>query len=481
MADETKHYYAPVTQSIANRLPPHSDIRRKKTSIGQGFLNSIAGIHIQDILEQLSQGTADLFPISAGLNEPDQLRVVQLPDEFERPVTETNLIRNGSFGLWASDTRGPDEWDFTGTIEKTTGAFSDTGLKLTGLSTLSQKRDGVLRSGSSITASIWYLNPSGSVATLLLKGTTNTGSVLSNGSSLVSSVSRWTQVSVTLTLTQDIVDYTFELDVTSGDVSVDAGQLVLGTSPRSWRPSIFDKLRWYEFPDGPVIPPVAVEFGKRVQIVEDVRDFWRNVPTRIELRGTRVIDKQTASAGFITEFDHNDDAFLTEWKPNGSKIRKVGRASQSADIYGDFDFLFPDTKEGEVESVTVTAVEAVALFNNRLWVILTATAFDSQTRRMLAIVNPNYPRPTPSELQVEAAYIIDVPSVVAARFKFDDPLWLYLHDGTTEYGIRLFYDYGIYVANDLKIYLREEYSSFTTIQMAPRKRDIEVRLTRKNT
>lgn len=501
--DPRDRWYSSVTQDIANRLPPHTEIRNRKTSVGQELINASGGIHFEDVQRQLEQGFRDQFLITAGLNEPDQIRRIQLVPVrgLARPEQETNLSRNGSFSLWSTPTRLPDFWEATGTgiIDVATGVFTGramTILPTSGELSLLQEIALTKRKGEKLTVSAWYRNPGGATGTPPSSGfglrvtVTKADSTTQAETTLFSTTASaaWRQATVTLTLEADIVELKIELVSTIGGgftptvVEVDAIQAVDGSTVKPWLPSIFDRPQWYEFQEVEegelLIPPVAIEFGIRVQIVEDVRAFWKLPPMRAELIDSRTFSPVTIRAGFTTELEESGAVFLAEWVPNGTKVRKIGRVEDSPDVYGDFDLAFP-TFDGNFLVSTATAIEAVALFNEFLWVIGRFTRYDGEIVRMLCVVDPKFPRATPTDLEVLVALeLTGVPAITSARFRFEDPLWLFLNDGTREYGIRLFYDYALYEVEEDRLFLREQYLKVVTTKLSPRRRRPELRLNR---
>lgn len=506
--DPRDRWYTDLTQVLANRLPLHSEIRGKKTSIGQELLNAGVGVHTRDLQRQLGQAIRDRFLVTADLNEPDTLKRVQLnpATNITRPEVETNYVRNGSFELWASPVRLPDFWRASGTgeIDTAAGVFQGRALSIlptTGEFYLAQTRELVFRAGATITGSVWYRNPGGSTGSVPTEGfglrirvTENDGTEVTSFAAFDTDASaQWKNVSTSLTLSNDIVKVRVELVSTIGGgftptaVELDAVQLVEGASLQPWMPSILDRLFWYSFPrtlrdDADIIPPIAIEHGRRVQVVERARDFWRLPPTRVSLIGTRSQTAPTTRVGFELQVNSVEDTFLAEWVPNGTKVRKQGAPEQAQDVYGDFDLVFPiyndDTTRGFVAG-TVVDVEALAMFNDFLWVVATVERYDGTNVRMLCVVDHKYPRPTPDYLEVLCAYeLTDVPAVTTAEFRNDDPLWLFLNDGTTEYGIRLYYDYALFQEAGGIVFLREDHSNLVVTRLSPRRRVPEILLNR---
>lgn len=84
-----------------NRLPQYHVGRRLRTSNWAGMFNALDGVVLEDYRLQEQRAFRNLFLRTVHLDEPDLLRVVNLPSgtNLEPLQTNVNLLRNGSFEL----------------------------------------------------------------------------------------------------------------------------------------------------------------------------------------------------------------------------------------------------------------------------------------------------------------------------------------------------------------------------------------------
>lgn len=474
-----------------NRLPQYHVGRRLRTSNWAGMFNALDGVVLEDYRLQEQRAFRNLFLRTVHLDEPDLLRVVNLPSgtNLEPLQTNVNLLRNGSFELRSRPDRVADFWSHVGTVEVQSvalfGARSPVLIPvLDETARISQtiKRD-AWNVGESRTFSAWYriatwaggTVPSSSHG-LLIEVTYGDGSTQTFRTAFETHTSdQWRRITLVVTPTRTVAFYIVKLETVRSlgfnigvPVRLDAVQAENGTTATVWQPNLFDSPNWFF---QRVLAPVHFDGPVPIFLTDALRDFYYEaVPTRTEIFEVRhVLSDADRRGGFGEALDFHRMRWPTTWDvdPVTNKIRRVGLDPQ--DIYASYDLsLFTGTEDGERfdESVAGLTYRSVTGFQRWLWIIHEMLDLNGNTIMALSVAEPRTPFPFPTHL--EAKYTLPLPldpgDYHRVEFQFEDPQFLYLSSPTKEYVLRLFADYAIINPRTFQAFFREQYGSLALVR-----------------
>lgn len=489
-------WYAIETQRIANSLPQWMKARRERDSSTQKFLNPF-GSRLDELNEQIELTLRNRFIELSNLNEPDQLRRVQIPLEsaFQYPNQIVNHLLNGSFCIRTSHDRLPDYWRSSGAGQASIvgGILGDKAVQLsvgTGQSvTVYQEVKKLVRAGEVWGFYVWHISQAtGLVAPatgfgLEIVGTHKDGSTETLRASFTADTGGYPKRAlVRSAFSQDVVKWEFRVVVTNSapfpittPVTVDMAMAAEGSRVVDWRPHILDNYPYIDYYDR--FAPVVSEHGTRAQFVERFKDFWmKAVPTRagspqlLSSGGTIDPTPSPGADGFAihsTTGEHREvDFWKQEWYHrwqigyDGSNPRVRAYGLDAQDVIGPFDLAFRNYRNWFEDGASWTP-EAMTSFNGYLWAVIKKQDHLGSTRRYLAVIDPKFPRPIPSYLEVTAMIeltgISTSTSLSRAEVKFSDQQWLYVGDGASQWTYRLYYDYFLVDYNRKLMYFREDY------------------------
>lgn len=486
------NFFSEQTQAQNNRLPQFHAGRRLRDSNWAQVVNAIDGATLEDYQAQFSRGFRNLFLRTVHLDEPDLLRVVDLPQgtNFEPRDTNVNLLRNGSFELRSRPDRVGDFWTHTGTVAVSSPAlFGGSTPALTPATaetsriaqTVTQDPWNV---GESRSFSTWYriaswaggVIPSASHG-LLVEVTYGDGTTETFRAPFAADTAdAWQWLTLTVTPTKPVFAYTVVLETArsalfdiSVPVHVDAVQAEGGATATVWQPNIFDAPHWFT---GRVLSPVNFDGPVPIFVTEDRRDFFYHaVPTRVDLFTTRAVTSTAdRRGGFGEAIDFYKQRWAYTWDvdPSSNKIRRIGL--DPADLYGEFDVsFFTGTSAGDryEEDVSGLTYRCVAGFQRWLWIIHEMPGLNGDTEVALSVVDGRLPFPAPDHYESKYTLTLPLPTGVdyhQAAFRFEDPQHLYVSTATTEYVLRLYYDYAIIDQTARRALFRESYDSLALVR-----------------
>jgi hypothetical protein len=492
-------FYSSEVQRMANSLPQWMKLRRERDSKGQSFLTP-AGATLEHINDQLEEFLRNRFPELTNLDEPDQLRKIQLPYEiqFKDPKYIENYLLNSSFELWTSQDRLPDYWRSTGvgTVNVGTGILGANAIQLrpdaSNYVDLYQEVDQLIRAGVAWTFYTWYvstatgLTPPATGFGLEIIGTHHDATTETLRVSFDADTSGHPRrAMIQGSFTQDVMRIRFRAVSTNSvgfpittPVYVDIAMAAPGDTSLDWKPNPFDNYPYINFYDR--LMPVAVENPRRIQFVEKFEDFWgKSVPTRASSPLSRIVGASQdpaptpgtdgvtiySTTGRSYDVDYFGDRWKFAWQlirdvSNNPRIRALG--TEAGDILGPFDIGFRNWRNW-IEDGATWYPEAMTFFHGYLFVILyKSTVQAAGNRHFLAIVDPKTLWPRPSYLECLAMIELDLSdelTITRAEIRRSDQQWLYLGDGQTEWAFPLHYDY--FMIDDARkaLYLREDYGT----------------------
>jgi hypothetical protein len=293
-------HYASETQRIANQYPTWTKIRRERDSNGQYFLGSPGRI-LQDINDNLEQMLRDRFLTLANTDEPDQMRMVELPvvEDLKYPTVVENELFNSSFELITSHDRLPDYWrsEGNGSVTVCAGLLGATGIQLQvgtdQFAAVYQEVEESIRAGVPWCFYIWHVSEATGLTApatgfgLEVVGTRGDASTETLRVAFTPDTNGYQRLAVVLgSFSQDVVKWKFRVVVTNSasfrittPVVVDIAMASPGQLVKAWRPNPFDTYPYLNYYDG--LAPVVVEHPRRAQFVERIPDFWdKAIPTR---------------------------------------------------------------------------------------------------------------------------------------------------------------------------------------------------------
>ena len=491
-------FYSVETQRVANNLPPWMKARRERDSNLQYLINPHAA-GIEHVTDQLEEFLRSRYLELANLDEPDQLRKIQLPFEvkFKSPRDLDNYLLNSSFEMWTSQDRLPDFWRSTGVgvVNVATGLLGANAIRLQpdpyNYVDLYQDVNQPVKAGVAWCFYIWYV----SNATGLTPPATGFGlDIIGTHHDATTETLRVVfdadtggyprQAVISSVFSQDIVKFSYRVVSTHSagfpintSLYVDIAMAAPGEQAKDWKPNLFDNAPYLDLYDQ--MAPVVIEHPRRSQFVEKIQNFWgKAIPTRagsptvldmggsIEPVPTPGTDGITvySTTGRHYEVDFWGDRWKFAWQlirdvSSNPRIRALGVDAE--DIIGPFDIAFRNWRDWFEDGATWYP-EAMTYFHGYLLVVLYKASVQGGNKHFLAIVDPKTPWPRPSYLECLAMIELDLSDevyVTHAEIRRSDQQWLYLWNGETEWAFPLYYDY--FMVDDARkvLYLREDYGT----------------------
>lgn len=480
-------FYSDETQRLVNKLPMHSAIRQERHSVGQTFLNGVAGVSLQDAREKSDLYTRMLYPTLAPLDEIDVISQVELPGYIStsEPTLRINYLPNSGFDIWTTPNSIPNNWYKYGTVQVSSGLEGTNAIRL--IPSATKQRSGIyqiltqrIKSGEAWVLSCWYKIPTNS----LIAPTTSFGlkttflyydntTLVTEKIFLATTNSSWNRLKSSLLPTKDVVSIKIEVivaDQTSfafygNYVDIDCMQFEKGGVASPWRPDILDDL---PYSSNVRKNNILLVGGESTFYTDNLDDFWyQSIPTRIEylesLSGS--YDIQT-TAGSLLMVDYFKEEWRFTFEVNVSKIRKRG-LDVPGDILVDYDIAIP-TPGGFYRLLEGITIEALALFGGYLFASVLEWDANTQPIRTIRILNYKTPHPEPNYLLSLSGIKIDssIPlsaNIVRMEFKNEDRQHIYLSTTTTQYVVRLHYDLFIVDVGNGVLYTREPITSVAIV------------------
>jgi hypothetical protein len=508
-------YYASETQRIANELPSWMKIRRERDSNGQYFLGAPGRI-LQDINDDLDRMLRDRFLTIANADEPDQMRMVELPvvEDLKFPATIENFLFNASFELNTSHDRLPDWWqsEGNGSVTVSAGLLGANGIQLQAgtdqFAAIYQEVDEPIRAGVPWCFYVWHKSAATGLTApatgfgLEVTGTRGDASTETLRASFTPDTGGYQRLAAILgSFSQDVVKWKFRAIVTNAagfrittPVTVDIAMASPGQLIKPWRPNPFDTHPYLNYFDG--LAPVIVEHPVRAQYVERIPDFWdKALPTRagtpqLLSSGGTIDPVPTAGAdgfaiygqaGAHTEVDVWEDEWPVEFQLglDGANPRVRGIGTVAADIFGPFELAFRNWRNWFEDGISWTP-EAMTWLHDRLHVVLQKQDYQGTTKRYLAFVDQRFSRPFSTYMEVvamiELAGISTGTRITRAEYRYSDQQHLYIGNGESEWVYPLYYDLFMVDFARKRLYLREEYDLVVPQLMVPQKKlQVELR------
>jgi hypothetical protein len=484
--------FSEQTQEQNNRLPQFHAGRRKRDSNWASIVNAIDGATLEDFNVQAARAFRNQFLRTVHLDEPDLLRVVDLPQGVDLTPRQTNfnILRNSSFELRSRPDKVADWWEHTGTVAVSSPAlFGGVTPSLTPAASETASIQQEVKTdpwniGESRTFSAWYRIASWAGGTLhaarhglIVTVTYGDGSTQDFRTAFASDTNdEWRRLTLTVTPTKAVAFFTLKFEtIRSGifnidvPIYIDAVQAEEGTTATVWRPNLFDGPHWFA---STFFTPVNFDGPTPIFVTDSLRDFfYEAVPLRAELFDIRTLTSAAdRRGGFGEAVDFHKLRWPYTWDVDttNNKVRRIGL--EPLDIYGLFDLsFFTGTSDGAKfeEDVSDLTYRCVAGFQRWIWVIHEMLDLNGVNRVMLSVVDPRVPFPAPDHY--EAKYTLQLPLPVdldyhSAQFRFEDPQHLYVATSSHEYVLRLFYDYAIIDELAFRVLFREKYDSLALVR-----------------
>lgn len=471
-------YHSSVTQEIVNQLPMWWSGRRLRTSKYNQIVNYLAGTQIADLVSRNDDAFVGGVLALADANVPDILLKYQVPASvgLREDYVSRNLLVNGSFKLRTNPYLVADNWTYSGTIQYQTGLFNNTAVAMdptAGLAYLRQELYLDIPAGKKLCASCYYRIPTWAAAGAVVPtghgitftvrykdGTTSVG----YAQFAAHTQGEWKRVQTYLTLTANIDLITFQVQTftTAGfainqQVVVDGCQVEQAQRASQWEPSRLDSPHYVGFSDS---PPVDFEAEHLLYYTDALRDFWyRAEPTRTGVTYSRTNEiVSSATAGTETLTDYFGEDWDCTFSHSGNKVKKIGITCPDEE-YGSYDLAFYNPR-GFYETGYTYTIQALTWFADRIWLVINTRNIPENTMTaILCTVDPRVPSPEPDYLEVTAAISMpDVPlDIDRMEFRYEDQQHIYLGNATTEYRVRVYYDYYMVDTQTYMAYFREQY------------------------
>ena len=283
---------------------------------------------------------------------------------------------------------------------------------------------------------------------------------------------KWRRVSLTVLPTKDVSKYTVRIGTAntttfllSVPVHIDAVQAERSQTATTWQARISDVPHWFRRTT--LARPLVLDAEQPIFFTDEIREFWLEaVPTRatlFEKRDEPSDPSRGGGAGEAIDFHKRSWGFRWDIDTLNNKIRRIG--VNPADIYALHDIsLFTgfDTGDRYEEDVSGMTYRCVTANDRWLFVVHDMVNSVGNTVVALSVCDPRIPYPSPSHL--ESKYTIQLPLLPgidyhSAVFRFEDPQHLYVGTTTTEFVLRLYYDYAMVDPRTLRIFLREKYDT----------------------
>jgi len=272
-----------------------------------------------------------------------------------------------------------------------------------------------------------------------------------------------------VSFTQEVVSVRIEVIISDtgsflfagNTVDIDCFQLEVGTQVRPWRPRIDDR---YPYMRSTSNSPVFVGGSDSAVYVSDVQDFWEeSFPNRSSYVNSEpaAVSALTAAGAFeVTDFFKRTYTFAYEIV--SGKLRFRDQDHQD-DILRDFYLAFRNA-DGDYQIKDGFILEGITFFAGYLWVVGTNTDFGGNTIRAMYVVEPMFPWPAPTYLQVKAGVLLPstlslTDPIIRIEFRNEDRQHLYLFTATQLHVIRLYYDIYTISGGSRLLFLREKYTS----------------------
>lgn len=479
-------HYSDATQKLANGLPEWSRIRKEKHSVGQLFLNGIAGAAIDEFEERSDKVLRQQFVSTFTMDEMDIIKRAEIPEwvSLDEPTTRVNYLPNSGFEIRTVPGALPDSWQKEGKVTVSTGLEGRNALRLVvdygGKASLFQDVTVRLKANESWTASVWYnistnslTAPSSDLGLKITAYHVDNTQTVSQAVFAATTKGAWWRKTLTVSYTKETSKVRFEVVVKnagtfafgSNTLDVDCAQLEPGAKTTTWRPDILDVL---PYRTGTKRFGVLLAGANAAHYIDRLDDFWElSVPTRSSFvsssAGTFVAVTTTGETE-VTDYFKKSWLFLYENK--SPKIRKRGK-DVTDDILQNYDIAvrLPSGKYKRIEGI---AVEALTFFSGYLWVVIKELDLNGTLTRTLHVLNTKTQHPEPGYLRSVAG--VEIPSsvpigatIVRLEFKSEDRQHIYLSTTATQYAIRLFYDIFTVDPEARLLYLREDYSSVSPV------------------
>lgn len=491
LVDPRVGFFSQKSQSLLNLLPQWHPGRRLRTSNWSKLVNSLVGETLEDFKTQQSRAFRNLYLQTAHLDEPDIIRSVELPAtiDLNPKLTNVNILRNGSFVLRSRLDKIGDYWADSGVVNSGSGLFGTRAPELVPASGASASVTQTISDedswgvGVKRTFSCWYkiiewaggTVPSDHGLVVVVTYHDNTTETFTTNFAAHTD-NRWAKATLTITASKTIASYTISgqtsrsasFNITS-PVSVDAFQAQAGEDATPWEPNIDDKPNW--FPDQTEVS-VQIETDQDVIIAEELREFhYEAIPTRATLRESRAIALPANRGGGLVELiDSHNVRWAATWTANRTtnKIRLEGL--DPADNYAEADLsFFTGTGTGPKfeEDVSNLTYRCAALFGRWLYVVHEMRDLNGTTVVVLSVCEPRTAYPVSDHLEVKYSISLPLDAGIdyhSLEFRLEDPQHIYVNSPTTEYVIRLYYDYAIIDAQLLRMFLREDYSDVAVVR-----------------
>jgi hypothetical protein len=492
LVDPRTVFFSEQTQVLNNQLPQWHAGRRKRTSNWAQLTNRWLGMQLEDYKRQEILAFRNQFLQTAFLGQLDIIQRAQLPQGVNllpRQVN-TNGLANSAFFNRARPDRVADYWNHSGTVTVGTPALAgatSVALEPT-LGTTSRiyqevKFDAWTKDQSR-TFSAWYriaswaggVIPATSHGLIVFVTHADGTTATFRAAFAQDTGDKWRRITLSVTPTKDVATYEVRLETArSGafDISVpvrlDMVQAQQGTIASSWEPNLFDRPNWF-FSD--FRSPLEFDTETPVYVTDSLRDFdFDAVPTRVQLlRSTSTVTTpvRQGGAGVATDFFKQEWVFTWEIDTTTGKIRKVG--VEPKDIYAAFDIsFFTGTGDGPKfeEDVAGLTYRSIAAYGRWLFVVHEMVGLDGNPQVVLSVLDPLVNYPSPSHLESKLTIPLPLPAGVdyhIAEFRLEDPQHLYINSPTTEFVLRLKYDYAMLDTENLQAFFRERYNSLALLR-----------------
>ena len=478
--EKNNFYLSDFSQVLANKLPEWSKIRKQRQSVGQHLLNSMWGLGLEKAVEKEDLFIRENILVLADKDVPDVVTKLTIPEtvSINKNPQFKNYLKNSYFEIFTVPHKTPDYWVVTGKAEESsTSLIGHRSLKLTvddlSTTTIYQDIDVQGHMNDTWTFSLFYRIPSNTLTApnsnfgiTITSYRTDGFTETSYKSFSATTDDVWKRIEVNHTLLQNSSKIRVSVSITdtsSFDFQnyyclIDCLQLEIGTKATSWQARIDDKPNYLDTEE---ISPVFID---KAFYVEDSIQFWKeSLPTRASYIGSNSNTSTavtTAGVFDVTDVFGVTTRFTFEIYNNSLRKRAVDNTS---DVLREFELAFY-RYDGKYEDGHTYTLEAITYFADKLWVILTAPDFNGTTKRYLYVVNYKHPWPAPTYLEVITG--VEIPSnvpigtpIIATYFKLEDRQHIFLNDGTTEYIVRLHYDFYVVDIPSRTILMREQESN----------------------
>lgn len=483
--------YHPETAMVLNRLPMHDVVRRRRDGSAHQLLNIAIGKGLRDAHKLLNDFVGSLHLNSCPVTEPDIVYEAPGIERRRGQVTPPNLVRNSAFEYVDLIDQLPYHWVLSSHCTLSNDSyFGKNSIQLTvppgeeGFIMQRLELPGITHLDP-MCLSIWAKSNGVGNLQFALVGTNRVNNGVASIGGTTTGFTSWRREYFGGTFgvpTGGIHVYikVSNTGATNAVWTIDAIQAELNEAPTVWRPKLDDQSPYV---DNGGVGEYEISFRNLTQhiVLEYAATnhdfFYYAVPQRatIQTGGNYV----AAETYYGSKIDFWDREWLTRFAIQSNKIVKVNDEVPD-EVLGSYDlttrsryyyvtWAYPDAEKAKIAEWVKSPIIPLQLTMLRSLLYVLAWVDDHYE---ILVVNPDWEEPENNNLYLLNRITIqdddDVLTASGATLTLgrddedQDSLTIRVEvgDATTDYKVKLWYDY--YTLDDTasRIYMREDYSVY---------------------